>query len=148
MSDSEVITILVLFHLGAFRTVRHFYIHDVQKHLQEDFLQTVSYNRFIELTKKVCLPMTLFLKTCCLGECTGISFVDSTPLRVYKNKRIKRNRVFKGPAATGKSTMERFYGRANAFQPTAMSASTRYSILPFFILISLLACMISRSWSC
>jgi hypothetical protein len=110
MSDSEVITILVLFHLGAFRTVRHFYIHDVQKHLQEDFLQTVSYNRFIELTKKVCLPMTLFLKTCCLGECTGISFVDSTPLRVYKNKRIKRNRVFKGTAAAGKSTMGWFYG--------------------------------------
>jgi hypothetical protein len=54
--------------------------------------------------------MTLFLKTCCLGQCTGISLVDSTPLRVCKNKRIKRNRVFKGTAATGKSTMGWFYG--------------------------------------
>jgi hypothetical protein len=56
------------------------------------------------------MPMTLFLKTCCLGECTGISFVDSTPIRVCKNKRISRNKVFKGIATTGKSTMGWFYG--------------------------------------
>lgn len=56
------------------------------------------------------MPMTLFLKTCRLGDCTGISFVDSTPIRVYKNKRIKRNKVFKGIANIGKSTMGWFYG--------------------------------------
>ena len=110
MSDSEVMTILVLFHLGSFRNMKHFYIYYVQKHLQEDFPDTVSYNRFVELTKKVCMPMTLFLKTCCMGDCTGISFVDSTPLRVCKNKRINRNKVFKGIATTGKSTMGWFYG--------------------------------------
>ena len=54
--------------------------------------------------------MTLFLKTCCLGDCTGISFVDSTPVRTCKNKRISRNKVFKGIATTGKSTMGWFYG--------------------------------------
>ncbi len=110
MSDSEVITILVLFHLGGYRNMKHFYLHYVQKHLQDDFPRTVSYSIFIELTRKVCMPMTLFLKTCCLGNCTGISFVDSTPLRVCKNKRIKRNKVFKGIATTGKSTMGWFYG--------------------------------------
>ena len=110
MSDSEVITVLVLFHLGGFRNMKHFYLYYVQKHLQTDFPNTVSYTRFVELTQKVCLPMTLFLKTCCLGDCTGISFVDSTPLRVCKNKRIKRNKVFKGIATTGKSTMGWFYG--------------------------------------
>ena len=56
------------------------------------------------------MPMTLFLKTCCLGQPTGISFVDSTPIRVCKNKRIARNKVFKGTATTGKSTMGWFYG--------------------------------------
>jgi len=110
MSDSEVITILVLYHLGGFRNLKHFYLYYVQKHLKEDFPNTVSYNRFLELTHKVCMPMTLFLKTCCLGECTGISFVDSTPIRVCKNKRISRNKVFKGIATTGKSTMGWFYG--------------------------------------
>lgn len=82
----------------------------MQKHLQKYFPNTVSYNRFVELTKKVCLPMTLFLKTCCLGDCTGILFVDSTPIRVCKNKRIKRNKVFNGTATTGKLTMGWFYG--------------------------------------
>lgn len=110
MSDSEVITILVLFHLGSFRNMKHFYLHYVQRHLQDDFPKTVSYSRFVELTRKVCLPMTLFLKTCCLGDCTGISFVDSTSIRVCKNKRIKRNKVFKGIATTGRSTMGWFHG--------------------------------------
>jgi len=110
MSTSEIITIAVLFHLGGFRTFKHFYIHYVQKHMNEEFPQTVSYNRFTELKQRNLMPMTLFLKTCCLGNCTGISFVDSTPIRVCKNKRIKRNKVFKGIANTGKSTMGWFYG--------------------------------------
>jgi hypothetical protein len=56
------------------------------------------------------LPMSIFLKTCCLGACTGISFIDSTPIRVCKNKRIKRNKVFKDTAQLGKSTMGFFFG--------------------------------------
>ena len=94
MSKSEVITIVLLFHLSGFRCFKHFYIHYVQKHMQADFPNTVSYNRFVELSQRVLFPMTIFLKTCCLGKCTGISFVDSTPIRVCKNKRIKRNKVF------------------------------------------------------
>jgi hypothetical protein len=110
MSDSEVITILILFHFGSFRNLKHFYLYYVQQHLNQEFNNTVSYNRFVELSHKVCMPMTLFLKTCCLGESTGISFVDSTPVRVCKNKRIYRNKVFKNIATTGKSTMGWFYG--------------------------------------
>jgi len=110
MSKSEVISIAVLFHLGGFRTFKHFYIFYVQKHMQGEFPQTVSYNRFTELMQINLMPMVIFLKTCCLGECTGISFVDSTPIRVCKNKRIKRNKVFKGIANTGRSTMGWFHG--------------------------------------
>ena len=95
MSKSEVITITILFHLSGFRCFKHFYIYYVQKHMQNDFPNTVSYNRFTELMQSNILPLTMFLKTCCLGKYTGISFVDSTPIRVCKNKRIKRNKVFK-----------------------------------------------------
>jgi hypothetical protein len=56
------------------------------------------------------LPLTMFLKLCCLGECTGITYVDSTPIRVCKNKRIKRNKVFQNIATVGKSTMGFFFG--------------------------------------
>lgn len=110
MSTSEVITIYLLFHLGGFRCFKHFYIYYVQKHMQNEFPKTVSYNRFVELMQSALMPMTIFAKTCCLGSCTGISFVDSTPIRVCSNKRIKRNKVFKDVASTGKSTMGWFHG--------------------------------------
>lgn len=110
MSDSEIICILMLFHLGGFRCLKHFYLFYVQQHMQSEFPQTVSYNRFVELSQTVLMPMTIFLKTCCLGRCSGISFVDSTPIRVCNNKRIKRNKVFKGIAEVGRSTMGWFYG--------------------------------------
>jgi len=60
MSDSEVITILTLFHFRSFRNLKHFYLYYVQQHLEKDFPNTVSYNRFVELTHRVCMPMTLF----------------------------------------------------------------------------------------
>jgi hypothetical protein len=110
MSKSEVISICLLFHLSGFRCFKHFYMFYVQRHMQSEFPRTVSYNRFVELSAGVLMPMTIFLKTCCLGTCTGISFVDSTPIRVCHNKRIKRNKVFKDIAQVGKSTMGWFYG--------------------------------------
>ena len=30
-----------------------------------------------------------------MGKCTGISFIDSTPLRVCKNQRILQHKTFK-----------------------------------------------------
>ena len=110
MSNSEIITITVLFHLSDMRTFKHFYLGYVQKHLQEEFPNTVSYNRFVELMQLNMLPLTLYMKTCCLGQCTGISFIDSTPLRACKKKRIAQNKVFKNIATVGKSTMGWFYG--------------------------------------
>jgi len=110
MSTSEVMTIIILFHLSGVRTFKHFYLGYVCKHMKNDFPQTVSYNRFVELMQQVLMPLTIFCKTCALGNCTGISFVDSTPIRVCRNKRIKRNKVFEGIAATGKSTMGWFHG--------------------------------------
>lgn len=110
MSTSEIVTITVLFHLSGIRTFKHFYIHYVQGQLREEFPNTVSYNRFVELMQSNILPLTLYMKTCCLGECTGISFVDSTPIRACGNKRITQNRVFKDIATIGKSTMGWFYG--------------------------------------
>jgi len=110
MSCSEVITIMVLFHSGGFKNMKHFYLYYVQKHQLDLFPNTVSYNRFVELMQAATLPMSVFLKTCCMGQGTGISFIDSTPIRVCKNKRIKRNRVFEGLAQVGKSTMGYFFG--------------------------------------
>ena len=110
LNDAEVITILVAFHLGSYRNLKHFYTQYVQKHMTQEFPQTVSYNRFVELQQKVLLPMTLFLRVMRVGSNTGISFIDSTPIRVCKNKRIFNHKVFKGIAQRGKSTMGYFFG--------------------------------------
>ena len=40
------------------------------------------------------VQMAMFLELFCFGECTGISFIDSTCILVCHNKRIKRNKVF------------------------------------------------------
>ena len=80
MSDSEIITIVILFDLKSYRCLKHFYTMHVQKYMQSDFPKTVSYNRFVELQQKALMPMAVFLQLCCLGKCTGVSFIDSTPI--------------------------------------------------------------------
>lgn len=110
MSMGEVMTISTIYHVSGFKNFKHFYIYYVQKYMQGEFPETVSYNRFVELMQSNMLPLVLFMKTCCLGKCTGISFVDSTPIRVCKNKRIGNNKVFDGIATTGRSTMGWFHG--------------------------------------
>lgn len=110
MSQSEVITIMVLFHFGSFKNMKHFYLNYMVSHLSGFFPKTVSYNRFTELMQAAILPMAIFLKTCCLGKSTGIAYVDSTSISVCKNKRIPRHRVFDGIAQRGKSTMGYFFG--------------------------------------
>jgi hypothetical protein len=36
----------------------------------------------VELEKEVAIPLALFIKKVLLGKCTGIGFVDSTPLNI------------------------------------------------------------------
>ena len=110
MSDSEVITALIIFHLGQFRNLKHFYIFYLQKHLRKEFPVTVSYNRFVELQKKALLPMASFLQLCCLGKCTGISYIDSTPIRVCHIKREFNHKIMKGLATKGQCSMGWFFG--------------------------------------
>jgi len=110
LSDSEVITILIAFHLGGYRNLKDFYLNYIQKVLKSEFPQTVSYNRFVELQQKALFPMVIFLKMMRIGSCTGISFADSTVIRVCNNKRIFNHKVFAGIAQKGKSTMGFFFG--------------------------------------
>jgi len=110
LSDSEVMTILVLFHYGQYKNLKHFYVEYVQKHMQKEFPNTVTYNRFVELQQKVLVPLAIFLKTCALGTCTGVSFIDSTPLRVCHIKREKQHKTFNGIAQKGQCSIGWFFG--------------------------------------
>ncbi|MGX5687207.1 transposase [Chryseobacterium cucumeris] len=91
---SEVMTIQILFHLSGYREFQSFYLGYIQKFMKEYFPKTVTYSRMVELKKRIFMPMSIFLKSDSLSYCTGISFVDSTPLRVCHNKRIHQHKTF------------------------------------------------------
>jgi hypothetical protein len=63
-----------------------------------------------KLENEAVISLTIFIKKVLLGKCTGISFVDSTPLRVCKNQRIHIHKTFKGFAARGKCSMGWLFG--------------------------------------
>ena len=103
MSDSEVMTILVLFHTMHHRDLKSFY--HICNHMRREFPNRLSYNRFVERQAKVGLQLLLFLQICALGKCTGISIIDSTPIVSCHIKRAHSHKTMKGWAAKGKSTM-------------------------------------------
>lgn len=102
-------TIVILFHQSHYRDFKAFYLGYVCRHLRQAFPKLVSYARFVTLMQSMGLPLYMFLRIS-MGCCTGISFVDSTPLAVCHNRRIGRHRVFAGFAQRGKTTMGWFYG--------------------------------------
>jgi hypothetical protein len=106
---SEIMTIVIHFHQSNYRTFKAYYLQHVCKHLSGEFPSLVSYSRFMRLMGQAFVPLTIYLLRR-RGRCTGISFIDSTPIRVCHNRRIQRNKVFAGIAARGKSTMGWFYG--------------------------------------
>ena len=108
LTSSEVMTILIAFHRSDFRTFKHFYLMLMDQHRAE-FPDLVSYQRFVELMPSVLGLLCAYLQSR-FGSCTGIGFVDSTALAVCGNKRIRRNRVFRGVAKMGKTTMGWFFG--------------------------------------
>jgi hypothetical protein len=108
LTSSEIMTILISFHRSDFRTFKHYY-HMLLKQHRAEFPRLVSYNRFVELMPSVLALLCGYLQSR-FGECTGIAFVDSTALAVCGNKRISRNRVFRGIARLGKTTMGWFFG--------------------------------------
>jgi hypothetical protein len=110
LSVADVMAIMIMFHNSGYRCLKHFYLQEVCTNLRHLFPEVVSYNRFVELEKDVAILLAIFIKKVLLGKCTGISFVDSTPLRVCKNQRIHIHKTFKGFAARGKCSMGWFFG--------------------------------------
>lgn len=107
---SEVMTIIIFFHLSCYRNFKTYYKNYVCENLRNLFPGLVSYNRFVELMSDTLIPMIYYTNSFSKGKCTGISFIDSTPIKVCNNRRIKNHKVFKGFAERGKSSMGWFYG--------------------------------------
>lgn len=109
LAASEVMTIIIYFHMSRYRDFKTYYTQYVQRHLRGEFPHLVSYPRFVELMPLALWPLCHYLKTR-LGPVTGIAFIDATSLPVCHNRRISRHKVFAGLAARGKTSMGWFYG--------------------------------------
>jgi hypothetical protein len=109
LRNSEVMTILVMFHLSGFRNLKTFYKGFVCQYWDKEFPDLPSYNRFVERERDVLIALWSYLHLK-RGSCTGISFVDATTLKVCQNLRIPRHKVFAGSAGRGQTSVGWFYG--------------------------------------
>ena len=109
LSLSEVMTIIVLFHASSYRNFKAYYTEQVMKHYAGAFPRLVSYQRFVELMPSALVPLCGYLQTR-KGRCSGISFIDSTSLKVCHNRRIHSHRVFADCARRGKTSVDWFFG--------------------------------------
>ncbi len=109
LSLSEIMTILIAFHQSAYRNFKWFYTQLVCRYWRNAFPQLVSYQRFVEWMPSTLIPLCAYLRHC-FGNCTGISFIDSTSIKVCHNRRIASHKVFKSLAARGKTSVDWFFG--------------------------------------
>jgi hypothetical protein len=106
---SEIMTIMIYFHQIRYRDFKTYYTQFVQVYLRSEFPNLVSYSRFVELIPSVLVPLCAYLQSC-YGRCTGVSFIDSTPIAVCHNRRISQHKVFDGLAARGRNSVDWFFG--------------------------------------
>jgi hypothetical protein len=103
-------TILIRFHQSHYRDFKAYYCEHVLQHLRSEFPGLVSYTRFVDYIPSALFPLCAYFQNACLGDCTGISFIDSTSLDVCLNQRISSHKVFAGLAGRGKTSTGWFFG--------------------------------------
>lgn len=109
LSQSEVMTILVLYHASGYKNLKAFYLEEIVRHHSLEFPGLCSYQRFVQLQMRCVMPMFFYLLAK-RGSCTGISFIDATSLKVCHNLRITSHKVFRASAARDKSSTGWYYG--------------------------------------
>jgi hypothetical protein len=105
---SEVMTIIVMFHSSSYRNFKAYYTEYVLKNYAGAFPRLTSYQRFVELMPAALVPLCGYLRTR-KGQCSGISFIDSTSLKVCHNRRIHSHKVFAGCARRDKTSVDWFF---------------------------------------
>lgn len=107
---SEIMTILIGFHGSRYRTFKDFYNLQVIPGWSKAMPNLVSYNRFVELMSRALLGLCCYFQSCRLGSVTGVSFIDSTGIKVCHNNRVQSHKVFAELAKWGKNSMGFYFG--------------------------------------
>ena len=95
---SEVITVLLWFHLTGSRNFKTFYLCWAKPFLSSYFPNLPSYSRFIELKAKYVMYFVALTESLKVPS-KGIAFVDSKKLAVCHNKRIHQHHLFADSAS-------------------------------------------------
>jgi hypothetical protein len=109
LSPSEIMTLLIWFHHSRYRSFKDFYTRYARVHLRREFPNLLSYSRIVTWMPAMLVPLWAYLHTL-QGQETGISFIDSTKLRVCANQRIHSHKVFAEQAKRGKTSTGWFCG--------------------------------------
>lgn len=110
MNKSEVMTILIYFHLSGFRNFKTYYNVAIKGFFRNYFRTIYPYEHFVSLQSSLSLELYAYLNVCCLSTCSEANYIDSTTLKVCHIKRAKAHKVFKGLAGKGKNSMGFFFG--------------------------------------
>jgi len=113
LSLSEIVTLNIIAVLGHFTDLKASH-RNASLYLKKDFPKLTNYENYLKATNQS-LPFIMIILQLLLNFTKYYSknskkYIDSTPLQVCKNKRISRNKVCKGFAARGKTTIGWFYG--------------------------------------
>jgi len=109
LSRSEMLFIMVLFHLSPYKNFKTFYLYGIGVQHRGCFRDLPHYDRFVSLMPRLFAPLMVLLHSLS-GEETGLYFGDSSKLAACHNRRLHRHRVFDGLAARGKTSMGWFFG--------------------------------------
>lgn len=113
LSLSEVITLNIIRVLNHFADLKAFH-RNASIFLIKDFPDLPNYENFLKATNKsfpyLIVILHILLTISRINNTNSIKAIDSTPLPVCKNRRISRNKVCKGFAGRGKTSMGWFYG--------------------------------------
>ena len=91
ISNIEILAIMILYHLSGSSNFKFFY----KFYISRIFRKLPEYSWFMRLRERAFIDLMCFLHYKCVstGKCF---FIDSSPIKVCHNKRIKKHKTFKG----------------------------------------------------
>src|SRR5438270_2450552 len=90
LSRAEMLFIMVLFHLSAYKNFKTFYLYGIGCQHRACFRDLPHDDRFVSLMPRLFAPLMVLLHSLS-GEETGLYFGDSSKLAVCHNRRIDRH---------------------------------------------------------
>ena len=105
ISNIKILAIMIMYHLSGSSNFKFFY----KFYISRIFRKLPEYSWFMRLRERAFIDLMCFLHYKCVstGKCF---FIDSSPIKVCHNKRIKKHKTFKGLAERGYHSMGWFYG--------------------------------------